>query len=219
MLFDTAVLAQSQIDKKQQQQLVLPSFNRQGNSSNSSKYNNSNSTSSFSGTIDIPVGSSLSKNGPFYLPENVQIPINSEVTWANKDSLPHTATDQNGYFDTGIIQPGHSSTVSFVISKYAPGQKFNYYCIIHPWMKAKLTLLPLGASAGATQQLSTSAPTTTATAMPTHSTVVKVLQKSSNTTLGTELKHQNDWVTANHDILGTRSSPQTIIGKNPHQNV
>jgi alcohol dehydrogenase (cytochrome c) len=223
-LFNTAALSQSQIDKKQQQQSVFSSFNTQGgglgNISNSFIYNSS--TSSFSGTIDIPKGSSLTKNGPFYLPENIQVPINSKVTWANKDSLPHTATDQNGYFDTGIIPSGHSSTVPFVISKYAPGAQFNYYCIIHPWMKASLTLLPLDASATAipqiqvgknvTSSLSSNAPTTAT--MPTHSAVVKVLPKSSNTTLGTETKHQNDWITANHDILGTRSSPQTIIGKN-----
>jgi glucose dehydrogenase len=89
-------------------------------------------------------------------------------------------------------------------------------------MKTSLTLLPLDASATAipqiqvgknvTSSLSSNAPTTAT--MPTHSAVVKVLPKSSNTTLGTETKHQNDWITANHDILGTRSSPQTIIGKN-----
>jgi len=41
--------------------------------------------------------------------------INSKVTWTNKDSLPHTATDQKGCFDKGIIQPGQSITVPFVI--------------------------------------------------------------------------------------------------------
>jgi glucose dehydrogenase len=139
----------------------------------------------------------------------------------NKDSLPHTATDQNGYFDTGIIQSGQSITVPFVISKYAPGQKFNYYCIIHPWMKATITLLPLGSPSSSLQQLqsgknsalSFSINTSSTASIPTNSTIVKVLLKSVNTTLGTELKHHNDWITANHDIYGTRNSPKTIIGK------
>ena len=43
-------------------------------------------------------------------------------------------------------------------------------------------------------------------------TVVKELPKSI-TTLGTEPEHKNDWITANHDIFGTRNSNQTIIGK------
>jgi glucose dehydrogenase len=50
--------------------------------------------------------------------------------------------------------------------------------------------------------------------MPTHSTVLKLLPKSSNTTLGTESNHQNDWITANHDIFGAKTSAQSIIGKN-----
>src|SRR3954451_18276173 len=140
ILFNTAVLAQSQIDRKQLQQSVVSSFNTQGKGSSNGNNISNSGNNSFSATIDIPKGTSSSKSGPFYLPENVQIPINSKVTWTNKDSLPHTATDQNGYFDKGIIQPGQSITVPFVISKYAPGQKFNYYCIIHPWMKATITL-------------------------------------------------------------------------------
>lgn len=44
----------------------------------------------------------------------------------------------------------------------------------------------------------------------THS---QIMTKSTNTTLGTELEHQNDWTTANHDIFGSRDSNQTIIGR------
>jgi hypothetical protein len=50
--------------------------------------------------------------------------------------------------------------------------------------------------------------------MPGHSTVVKVLPKSSTTTLGTEPEHKNDGITPEHDIFGTKDSNQTIIGKN-----
>src|SRR5215472_2691190 len=41
----------------------------------------------------------------------------------------------------------------------------------------------------------------------------KLLPRSLATDYGTEPEHKNDWVTANHDIFGTRSSNQTIIGK------
>jgi hypothetical protein len=88
-------------------------------------------------------------------------------------------------------------------------------------MKATITLLPLGSSSSSLQQLksgknsalSFSINTSSTALIPTNSTIVKVLPKSVNTTLGTELKHHNDWITANHDIYGTRSSPQAIIGK------
>ena len=39
------------------------------------------------------------------------------------------------------------------------------------------------------------------------------LQKSKQTELGTEPQNHNNWITANHDIFGTRSSNQTVIGK------
>lgn len=44
-------------------------------------------------------------------------------------------------------------------------------------------------------------------------THTQIITESTDTTLGTEIDHQNDWTTANHDIFGSRDSNQTIIGK------
>ena len=41
----------------------------------------------------------------------------------------------------------------------------------------------------------------------------KVLPKYNGTDLGIEPEHKDNWITANHDIFGTRSSNQTTIGK------
>jgi alcohol dehydrogenase (cytochrome c) len=41
----------------------------------------------------------------------------------------------------------------------------------------------------------------------------EVLPKSISTDLGTEVHNKDNWVMTNHDIFGTRSSPQTTIGK------
>ena len=41
----------------------------------------------------------------------------------------------------------------------------------------------------------------------------KTLPSSTTTSLGTEPNNENNWITANHDIFGTRHSNQTIIGK------
>ena len=53
--------------------------------------------------------------------------------------------------------------------------------------------------------------------VPTEPQVFKVLPTQSNDTtntdLGTEPEHKDNWITANHDIYGTRSSNQTTIGK------
>jgi glucose dehydrogenase len=41
----------------------------------------------------------------------------------------------------------------------------------------------------------------------------KTLPPSTTSTLGTEPENKNNWIIANHDLFGTRSSNQTIIGK------
>jgi len=43
--------------------------------------------------------------------------------------------------------------------------------------------------------------------------VFKILSSSNTTTLGTEPENKDNWITANHDIYGTRHSNQTTIGK------
>ena len=37
--------------------------------------------------------------------------------------------------------------------------------------------------------------------------------KTFNSELGTESKNNNNWITVNHDMYGTRSSNQTVIKK------
>ena len=49
--------------------------------------------------------------------------------------------------------------------------------------------------------------------VPTKPMVFKVLPKSRTPTLGTEPQNKDNWITANHDIYGTRNSNQTTIGK------
>ena len=184
---------------------------KQVNANNSTSGSSSNPSSI---TITIPQGASLVKNGQYFSPENAQVPINSKVTWMNKDTLPHTATATgSSSFDTSIIQSGSSASITFSSSKYSSGTTIHYICTIHPWMTASLTLSPLGAGVGQAQSASASN-LTTQHVMPVHSTVVKVLPKSSSTTLGIEPEHKNDWITAEHDIFGTKDSNQTIIGKN-----
>ena len=56
---------------------------------------------------------------------------------------------------------------------------------------------------------------TTMKALAQMSTPVnKTLPKTTSITdTGTEIQHKNNWITVNHDIFYTKSSPQTIIGK------
>ena len=89
-------------------------------------------------TIDIPVGAPTPKNGQYYAPENAQLPVNSKVSWTNKDNIPHTSTADDSSFDTDIINPGDSSTP--VTLSGSAGANIAYHCALHPWMKASITL-------------------------------------------------------------------------------
>lgn len=70
-----------------------------------------------------------------FAPGNLQIPVGGKVTWVNRDSAPHSATDSGGAWDTGVLAQGASKTLTF-------GTKgtFDYYCSVHPSMKARLVV-------------------------------------------------------------------------------
>ncbi|HZA08157.1 MAG TPA: multicopper oxidase domain-containing protein, partial [Nitrososphaeraceae archaeon] len=206
--------------QENEQAATMSSMNMHTNNINKKNLPAQQMPSSSISTIDIPVGAATPKNGQYFTPENTQVPTNSKITWNNKDTIPHTATADDNSFDTDLINPGSSSgpvTLSGSI-----GNRITYHCALHPWMKASITLSSStavgGGVAGKVQQQnirpSLAAAGPQQQTMPIHSKVIKVLPKSTSTTLGIESKNKDNWITANHDIYGTRSSKQTIIGKN-----
>jgi plastocyanin len=94
-------------------------------------------------------------------PANATVAPGTTVTWVNNDQVPHTATANDGAFDSGTLQPGQS--YSFAFDK--PGT-YAYHCNIHPYMTATVTVS--GASASASASASGSA-SPTASASPSAS--------------------------------------------------
>ena len=161
--------------------------------------------------IIIPAGVADQNVEFYYQPKEVTISDDTSVTWVNQDSASHTATADNGSFDTGIIPIDANATVIITGSG-----KLDYHCTIHPWMQGTITVVS-GYSSSQQNQLQRPGPleksaTLTPYLLTTHKTL-KPLLRSQTTDYGTEPEHKNDWITANHDIFGTRSSNQTIIGK------
>lgn len=64
-----------------------------------------------------------------YGPEPVVVQVGGKVTWQNEDTAPHTATADDGSFDTGTIEKGKLGSATFK----EPGT-FTYHCEIHPTM-------------------------------------------------------------------------------------
>ncbi len=64
----------------------------------------------------------------------LRIKVGTTVTWTNDDpDMLHTVTDVDGRFDSGFFATGETWSYTFD----TPGE-YEYYCMPHPWMRAKI---------------------------------------------------------------------------------
>jgi plastocyanin len=74
-------------------------------------------------------------------PAQLNVAPGTTVRFVNNDSEPHTATADNGLFDTGVLQPGSSFDV------FLDGSgTVTYHCELHPDMQGSVVVG--GASGG-----------------------------------------------------------------------
>ncbi len=66
----------------------------------------------------------------WYFPNNLTIRAGSEVIWVNKDFAAHTATANNGEFDTKLLQQNQVS-LAIVFDKVGI---YPWFCVPHPQM-------------------------------------------------------------------------------------
>jgi plastocyanin len=71
-----------------------------------------------------------------YDPDPVQVETGGKVIWQNMDSAPHTATADDGSFDTGTLEEGKLKSESFK----EPGN-YTYFCEIHPTMHGTVEVI------------------------------------------------------------------------------
>jgi plastocyanin len=71
-----------------------------------------------------------------YNPDPVQVETGGKVIWQNMDSAPHTATADDGSFDTGTLEEGKLKSESFK----EPGT-YTYFCEIHPTMHGTVEVI------------------------------------------------------------------------------
>ena len=90
-------------------------------------------------------------------PNPMAIHVGQTVGWTNSDSVGHTATADDGSFDSGTIAPGASSAgVTF-----STAGTFAYHCTIHSSMHG--TIVVTSASAPQTDTLDAVLPTSSET--------------------------------------------------------
>lgn len=64
-----------------------------------------------------------------YQPDPVVVRTGGKVIWQNEDTAPHTATADDGSFDTGNLARGKIKSETFKEAGTYP-----YFCAIHPTM-------------------------------------------------------------------------------------
>ncbi|HSA97493.1 MAG TPA: cupredoxin domain-containing protein, partial [Candidatus Nitrosotenuis sp.] len=83
--------------------------------------------------ISILKDSSVQGN-PDFDPDMAQVPTGNTIVWTNNDAAAHTVTsaaDSGATFDSSLISPGE--TFKLDTTKLKAG-KYDYMCIVHPWM-------------------------------------------------------------------------------------
>lgn len=104
-------------------------------------------TSSKTSTVTVEMtkgsgdGENCAKGNKCYSPFEAKVTKGGTVTWVNKDTAAHTATSGNinsgpdGKFDSGLVAVDGKFS-----QKFDTAGKYDYFCMIHPWMKGKVTV-------------------------------------------------------------------------------
>jgi plastocyanin len=79
-----------------------------------------------------------------FSPETVTVSVGDTVTWTNNDGATHTATADDGEFDTDNIAGGGSESVTFDTAG-----TFAYHCEIHNSMTGAVVVEAAGGTATA----------------------------------------------------------------------
>jgi plastocyanin len=71
-----------------------------------------------------------------YQPDPVVVQVGGKVIWQNQDTAPHTATADDGSFDTGVIEKGKIGSETF-----KEAGTYTYFCEIHPTMHGSVEVV------------------------------------------------------------------------------
>ena len=106
-----------------------------------------------------------------FTPASITIHVGDTVTWTNHGPSAHTATANNGSFNTGVLQKGQSASHTFNTAG-----TFTYICSIHPFMHGTVVVL---ANTTSTTPATTPTSTTPATTTPTTTTPATTTQATT----------------------------------------
>ena len=69
-------------------------------------------------------------------PPTIEVPVGTTITWVNQGQAPHTATADDGAFDTDRLDPGQEANETFT-----EAGSFPYTCLFNPDMHGTVTVV------------------------------------------------------------------------------
>jgi LPXTG-motif cell wall-anchored protein len=86
-----------------------------------------------------------------FSPTTITVSVGTTVTWTNQGPSGHTATADDGSFDTGVLTKGNTGSFRFT-----KAGTFSYHCTPHPQMKASVTVTAASGGSSASNPDTTS---------------------------------------------------------------
>jgi plastocyanin len=88
-----------------------------------------------SGPADARAGASVTVADMAFSPASVTVGLGQTVTWTFKDAVGHTATSDQGFWDSGTRSGGATYSRAFTSAG-----TFRYHCTIHSMMRGKVAV-------------------------------------------------------------------------------
>ena len=85
----------------------------------------------------LPAATSASIDNFTFMPDTITIPVGTTVVWENDDDIVHTVVSLDGAFRSQALDT--EDKFSFTFDKTGT---FEYFCSLHPYMKAKVVVAP-----------------------------------------------------------------------------
>lgn len=89
--------------------------------------------------VDQPIKNQVKIVNFKYEPANLKVAAGETIQFINQDEEPHTVSAKDGSFDSKALDTEQTWTHTFTQTGTFP-----YFCAVHPYMKATVTVTPKG---------------------------------------------------------------------------
>lgn len=150
--------------------------------------NASNTTGLSSGpVVDVSILPGASAQGnPSYDPAVLNVSKGDSIEWTNNDNVPHTVTssvDEGQTFDSSLIMAGGTFLLQ---TSNLSENSYDYFCTLHPFMKASFILEGGNATGSDNQSNVDSSPVSNMSSSTTPDSLVTLVYYSGNSLVGVD---------------------------------